>query len=57
MTVLPGKGIPIGFILLRRSQTAPNVACAVKFITWMLSDELRRSRSARRAIRRRPFRR
>jgi len=39
MTVLPGKGIPIGTFFFAVPETAPNVACAVKFITWMLSDD------------------
>ena len=39
MTVLPGKGIPIGTFFFAIPETAPNVACAVKFITWMLSDD------------------
>ena len=32
MTVLPGKGIPIGTFFFAVPETAPNVACAVKFI-------------------------
>ena len=39
MTVLPGKGIPIGTFFFAVPESAPNVACAVKFITWMLSDD------------------
>ena len=39
MAVLPGKGIPIGTFFFAVPESAPNVACAVKFITWMLSDD------------------
>ncbi len=39
MTVLPGKGIPIGTFFFAVPESAPNVACAVKFMTWMLSDD------------------
>ena len=39
MTVLPGKGIPIGTFFFAIPESAPNVDCAVKFITWMLSDD------------------
>jgi ABC-type glycerol-3-phosphate transport system substrate-binding protein len=39
MTVLPGKGIPIGTFYFAVPESAPNVGCAVKFMTWMLSDE------------------
>ena len=39
MTVLPGKGIPIGTFYFAVPETAPNADCAVKFIEWMLSDD------------------
>jgi ABC-type glycerol-3-phosphate transport system substrate-binding protein len=39
MTVLPGKGIPIGTFYFAMPDSATNVDCAAKFIEWMLSDE------------------
>ena len=39
MTVLPGKGIPIGTFYFAVPELAPNIDCAVKFMTWMLSDD------------------
>ena len=39
MARLPGKGMPIGTFYFAVPTTAPNVACAVKFLTWMLSDD------------------
>ena len=39
MTVLPGKGVPIGTFYFAVPETAQHVDCAVKFIEWMLSDE------------------
>jgi len=39
MAPLPGKGQPIGTFYFGIPTSAPNVACAVKFLTWMLSDD------------------
>ena len=39
MTVLPGKGVPIGTFYFAMPESAANASCAVKFIDWMLSDE------------------
>lgn len=39
MTVLPGKGIPIGTFFFAMPESAPNPDCAAKFINWMLSDD------------------
>jgi len=39
MSVLPGKGVPIGTFYFAVPETAPNSDCAVKFIEWMLSDD------------------
>jgi spermidine/putrescine-binding protein len=37
--VLPGAGNPIGTFYFAIPESAPNTACAAKFLTWMLSDE------------------
>lgn len=39
MTVLPGKGVPIGTFYFAMPESAANAPCAVKFIEWMLSDD------------------
>ncbi len=39
MTVLPGKGVPIGTFYFAMPESAANAPCAAKFIEWMLSDD------------------
>jgi multiple sugar transport system substrate-binding protein len=37
--VLPGAGNPVGTFYFAVPESAPNPACAAKFLTWMLSDD------------------